>query len=293
MKLLTSCAFALCSLANFAMAEPDAPVDVRESHEIRSLSKLPPALAKALGWQGEETDTIVDLERISKTQATRLVNRWFLLGALAETHALIAVEARHPFPEYDRFHVTSFLLINGKWTPGGEWIVQSQPHAIADIAQLIRSPESRALTAKWQKWQRDQDLNGRMAESDPAARYRRIALREVNISDIEVRQIQAVVQDLMPGAIVAISGVAKGCPCEDGPGCSAQVWTAIYYEGKTTSLELSDINEHWVVGPVQQWYIERAKLARPSFPSYAAYSAAQQAMNDRYPVCSGASSSNR
>jgi len=116
--------------------------------------------------------------------------------------------------------------------------------------------------------------------------YRRSApFREININDEEVRQIDAVVHELIPGAIVIISGVAQGCPCEDGPGCSAQVWTAINRSERIHSLELSDINDHWVIGPVQRWVLESAQLERSKYPTYADYTAARGALDNRYPAC--------
>lgn len=53
-------------------------------------------------------------------------------------------------------------------------------------------------------------------------------LRAENISDAEVRQIQAAVLGLVPGATVNIGGVTLGCPCEDGAGCTEQIWVVAH-----------------------------------------------------------------
>jgi hypothetical protein len=44
----------------------------------------------------------------------------------------------------------------------------------------------------------------------------------------EVREIQAAAHGVVPGALVNISGVVTGCPCEDGTGWSDQVWIVAY-----------------------------------------------------------------
>ena len=77
-------------------------------------------------------------------------------------------------------------------------------------------------------------------------------LRYDNISDIEVREIEKEVREIMPGAIVNISGVTTGCPCEDGPKCTDQVWIVAYRPERSTGLMLSKIDGHWRVGPVQK-----------------------------------------
>jgi hypothetical protein len=48
-------------------------------------------------------------------------------------------------------------------------------------------------------------------------------LREADLSDEEAREIQGVAHVVVPDALVNISGVVTGCPCEDGTGCSDQV----------------------------------------------------------------------
>jgi hypothetical protein len=284
---LTCCAVALCSFFGVTgAAETDPPTDIQGLEEVRNLSKLPHELAKALGWQRSEKDRIADLERESGIPSPTSLDRWFLLGGLSKTYALVAIEERASYPPYHRIHANAFSLGGTSWIASGEWVLSSRPHTIDELVQLLRSPESQALTARWRNWQRERDLDRRIIESEPTLSYRRRApLREININDEEVRQIEAVVRELIPGAIVTISGVAQGCPCEDGPGCSAQVWTAVYSSKRTSSLELSDINDHWVIGPVQRWFLESAQLDRSKYPTYAAYTAARGALDDRYPAC--------
>jgi hypothetical protein len=288
MYLLTRCAIALCALVDVTSgAEMDPPHDIHGLEEVRHISKLPPELAKALGWQGGDKDKIGDLEREPGTSSPTLIDRWFLLGGLSKTYALMAVENRAGYPSFDRLHANSFTLVGSDWVASGEWVLSSRPHTVDELAQLLGSPESQAVTTRWRSWQHERDLDRRIFGSAPALSYRATApLRKVNINDEEVRQIQAVVHELIPGAIVLISGVAQGCPCEDGPGCSAQVGTAIDRSERIRSLELSDINDHWVIGPVQRWFVDSAQLERSKFPTYDEYFAARATLNNRYPTCS-------
>ncbi|KUJ84383.1 hypothetical protein AWR36_001380 [Microbulbifer flavimaris] len=81
-------------------------------------------------------------------------------------------------------------------------------------------------------------------------------LRVENLTDIEVRAIVSEATRLIPGAMVMIDAVRDGCPCADGPDCSAQVWVATYQNGKNTGLTLSKIGDRWTLGYVQAWWLE-------------------------------------
>jgi hypothetical protein len=287
MYLLTRCAVALCVFADLTSgAEIDPLHDIHGLEEVRHVSKLPPELAKGLGWQGSDKDRIGDLEREPGTSSPTLLDRWFLLGGLSKTYAIIAVENRAANPSFDRFHANSFTLAGSAWVASGEWVLSSRPHTLDELAQLLGSQESQAITARWRSWQQERDLDRRIYGSARTSSRTNAPLRKSNINDEEVRQIQAVVHELIPGAIVLISGVTQGCPCEDGPGCSAQVWTAIDRSEGIRSLELSDINDHWLIGPVQRWFLDSAQLVPSKFPSNAEYFAARAALNNRYPTCS-------
>jgi hypothetical protein len=81
-------------------------------------------------------------------------------------------------------------------------------------------------------------------------------LREANITDEEVSEIQRAAHEVYPDSIVNISGVTDGCDCEDGDSCTAQVWLALYRESHTRSLVLSKIGGHWRIGAVQSWWLQ-------------------------------------
>lgn len=80
-------------------------------------------------------------------------------------------------------------------------------------------------------------------------------LRQDNIGDEEVREVQRAALEVYPDFIVNISGVTEGCDCEDGANCTAQVWLALYRGDQTRSLVLSKIDGHWKIGAVQSWWI--------------------------------------
>jgi hypothetical protein len=85
-------------------------------------------------------------------------------------------------------------------------------------------------------------------------------LREENISDREVLEIEAVMAEKFPGSIVNISGVVDGCPCADGVLCDSQVWVVAHQVSRNNGLMLSRIGANWRVGPLQQWWIRYDRI---------------------------------
>lgn len=117
-------------------------------------------------------------------------------------------------------------------------------------------------------------------------------LRYLNISDDEIREIQTVAVDVVPQAIVNVSAVVVGCSCEDGPGCSEQVWILAERPGKTVGLQLSKIDGSWVVGPVQQWWLNFEDLERRSRSmKFRDYEDARDRMFEAFPSCKGPAAS--
>ena len=85
-------------------------------------------------------------------------------------------------------------------------------------------------------------------------------LSDANISDIEVREVEAIVVGLYPGTIVNIGGVISECRCEDGPACTAQVWVVAHGLGQSHGFMLSKIDGAWQIGPLQAWWLVYEKL---------------------------------
>jgi hypothetical protein len=113
-------------------------------------------------------------------------------------------------------------------------------------------------------------------------------LRELGISDSEVRQVLAASGIDPSKAAVNIGSVVTGCDCEDGPGCKFQVWLVAQDEKSTTERLMSNINDEWVIGPLQKWWIEQEQLERKrkSFPDYRAYGEAVYSLELQFPACS-------
>jgi hypothetical protein len=87
-------------------------------------------------------------------------------------------------------------------------------------------------------------------------------LRYENISDEEVREVQAAAAEILPRDYVSINGVVVGCPCEDGLKCTNQVWVVARRAGVALGLQISKIDGHWVIGPVQRWYLRYQEMRR-------------------------------
>lgn len=113
-------------------------------------------------------------------------------------------------------------------------------------------------TEKMEEEHRKRRLLARKSRTIYPSKPRRFSgsLREENLNDIEVRKIVSEAQRIMPGSMVMIDGVKDGCPCAEGPHCSAQVWVATYKDGKNTGLMLSKIDDQWTLGYVQAWWLE-------------------------------------
>jgi surface-adhesin protein E len=115
-------------------------------------------------------------------------------------------------------------------------------------------------------------------------------LRQDNITDEEVREVQRAALEVFPDFIVSISGVTDGCDCEDGSNCTAQVWLALYRENQTRSLVLSKIDGHWKIGAVQSWWLQYSahQSTNPGFgrgPRQIAWAQENQRLLDSFPTC--------
>jgi hypothetical protein len=143
-------AVALWSFIGVALAfEADPPSDLPVLQEVRELSKLPQELAKALGWQHSDRDRIADLQGESGVHSPKTIDRWFVLGGLSKTYALIAIEERAGYPPYHRIHANGFSSVCTSLSASVELLLSSRTHTVEDLVQILRSAESQALTARW------------------------------------------------------------------------------------------------------------------------------------------------
>ena len=113
-------------------------------------------------------------------------------------------------------------------------------------------------------------------------------LRELNISDNEVREIQDIAGKFAMNTMLNISPVVTGCPCEEGPLCTDQVYVVATLPERTVGLQLSRVRNAWVVGAVQKWWLQYAGLQKrrlEDFKTWEAFEEAQYQMLLEFPVC--------
>jgi hypothetical protein len=94
-----------------------------------------------------------------------------------------------------------------------------------------------------------------------------------------------------PGAILYISGVVTGCPCEEGPSCSDQVWVVPQNELKTNRTLLSRISGRWTIGPIQEWWLNKAHLEADYHLTAGQRAEALDALWEKFPACMEATTS--
>ena len=162
------------------------------------------------------------------------------------------------------------------------------------LSVLVLPIQSGAQEQRKNYW----DIKRERFEHISRTRPRRLdePLREDNISDEEVREIEAATSEIFPGALVNISGVTAGCPCQDGPACDSQVWAVAYRGDQSDGLLLSRIEGQWIIGPVQRWWHQYEKLernmslvlktaGRDRFDQYRKLQQAQNDMQENFPLC--------
>ena len=273
-----------------AAADTGLPIDTRSLVEVRTLAALPRVVTSALGRQNAGLEGIADVrEKFNATDVvdSRLPMRRFVVGGASSTAALVAYEQGG---RSHSFHAVAFSLGRSGWSEVGEWTLSAKPSTLRAVLEVVDSKNYPNGVSR----KNFSLLSARMQQTRPSRRD--APLRELNLSDTEVREIQSVVLRILPGSILNISGVVTDCSCEEGPGCSDQVWTVAHRAGKTLGLQLSRINGQWALGVVQQWWLDRENLEQwwsgsakregaRGYSAYVAYDKAQQALYDRFPVC--------
>jgi hypothetical protein len=138
------------------------------------------------------------------------------------------------------------------------------------------------------QYHRDEEFRSEVLERAHVVRPARRdgPARELNISDDEVREIQVVVDKLLPEAIVNISTVVSDCPCEEGPTCADQVFILASQSQSTLGLQLSRIQNAWAVGAVQRWWLEYENLlAREKKLTRSEFRSEELALARKFPRC--------
>ena len=119
-----------------------------------------------------------------------------------------------------------------------------------------------------------------------APQRRDTPLRELNLTDEEIREIQAATRSYLPSAYLNISPVVTGCPCEDGSGCTDQVYVLADAGAKAKGLQLSRIKNEWKVGAVQKWWLDFERLIeKRESMDFDEYQLAALKSAREFPVC--------
>ena len=138
------------------------------------------------------------------------------------------------------------------------------------------------------------DLNLRLLELEERAfqlypRRRDTPMRYLNITDSEVREIQVIARKYQMPQLMNISPVVEGCPCEEGSGCTEQVFIVGKIEDQAYGLQLSRRKNRWGVSAVQKWWLEHAALkARVSTMDSRTYQQARERQLLEFPMCAPA-----
>src|SRR5262245_30794779 len=90
------------------------------------------------------------------------------------------------------------------------------------------------------------DVKARAISLEPHRRD--TPMRELNITDFEIREIQDVASKYLVRSMLNISPVVSGCACEEGPLCTDQVYVVATTPSETRGLQLSRIRNAWVIG---------------------------------------------
>ncbi len=119
-------------------------------------------------------------------------------------------------------------------------------------------------------------------------------LRYMNISDNEVREIEALAANVSIPALVNISPIVTGCSCEEGAHCTEQVYIIGRYQDRQIGLQLSRVKHKWNVGRVQRWWLEYAALqAREKVMERTVYDQAHARKLLDFPMCVGGATDDR
>ncbi len=162
--------------------------------------------------------------------------------------------------------------------------------AMALLLAASASAQAPRSKSDWDAYQAQMLMRMRIVDRAHELRPQRRdePLRYLNISDIEVREIQLVAEKYLPKVLLNISPVVTGCPCEEGPQCTDQVYIVAETGQSSKGLQMSRIRNAWIVGSVQQWWLKRDALsadsAKMSYPKYE--SALNELLRD-FPSCVG------
>jgi len=155
----------------------------------------------------------------------------------------------------------------------------------ADPAKAVRSGASAEQPLTEAELDKLWQIELRARELYPGRRD--TPLRYLNVTDGEVREIQSLASTTLAiRELVNISPVVTGCPCEEGPDCTEQVYILGKIKERVVGVQLSRRKNRWGVGHVQRWWLEYAALqAREHEMEPRVYDQAHGRKLLEFPVC--------
>ena len=233
--LIASLLFILASTSAFD-ADTQLPFDSRRLVEVHSLDAIPKDVISLLGWHRGGPDGIAD--RFDKFNVS---------GAAGSS---------------SKFHGIGYTMTGSGWRKAGEWDVDDESTDLQMFLYEVDSARYGQRARLYLENRREYRVLARIERTRPF--HRTAPLRKSNLSDEEAREIQSVMSQVYPGALLNISEVVAGCYCEEGRSCSDQVWVVPRDDVQTPGVLLSRIDDRWVIGPIQRWWLNRAKLETDS-----------------------------
>jgi hypothetical protein len=134
-------------------------------------------------------------------------------------------------------------MLRSALTPIG-WLLS----ALVASANAEDSPNTIALTAS------------DVATKSPPRNAGLGNLREENITDEEVREVQKVVDEKMPGEIRRIGPVTVGCGCAERPGCTNELVIVVKTKAMADEVTLARVRKVWQLSELQQLELRRQRI---------------------------------
>jgi hypothetical protein len=279
---LVACVMWILVTASAMAVDTQLPFDSRALVEVHTLEAIPKDVIALLGWQRDGVDGIA--QRYDKFNATDaagsdLPRRHFETAGVSSLAVVVIYQEGGRSTTY---HAVAFVLTGAGWSRVRQWTLD-EPLGLRFFLYTMDSARYPRVAQYYLREKRRRRVEGRISRTRPTRRDG--PLREVNLSDNEAREIQSVMSQIYPGAILNISGVTKGCPCEEGASCSDQAWVVPQDDVKTPGVLLSRIGGHWTVGAIQQWWMGKAELEADRHLTPEQRFEALDSLWEKFPAC--------
>jgi hypothetical protein len=283
-RQLVACVLFLLVSASALAADTELPFDSRSLVEVHSLESIPKEVISLMGWHREGPDGITD--RYDKFNASGaagsdLPRRHFEAAGVSSAAVVVIYEqAGRP----STYHALAYMMTRSGWSKAGAWDLGDESTHLRGFLYEVDSARYGLAARLYLEDKRRYRVLTRIGLTRPIRRNG--PLRKANLSDDEAREIQSVMSLAYPGVLLNISGVVTGCPCEEGPSCSDQVWVVPKDDVKTPGVLLSRISDRWTVGPIQKWWMDRADLEADTRLTRSQREEALYTFWEKFPKCS-------